>query len=108
MSRNKKKGGEAVAIKWSAVKVSEAMDAVEHQVCLAESFFAEAKARVEEARTIANLPQYMDVRLIRLIGDIERIDRVKDSIKAVHNDIPEGAIEAEWESQKYGSQQSLV
>ena len=97
-----------MAIKWSAIKVSEAMDVVEHQVCLAESFFAEAKAQAEEARKIANLPQYMDVRLIRLIGDIERIDRVKASIKAVRNDIPDGAIEAERESQKYGSQQSLV
>jgi hypothetical protein len=95
-------------IKWSAVKVSQAMDEVERQVCLAESFFAEAKTKAKEARTIPNLPQYLDQRLIRLISDIERIDRVKDSIKAVRNTIPDGTIEVERERLKYGSQQSII
>ena len=36
-------------IKWSAVKVSEAMDDVERQINLAESFLAEAKAKAEVA-----------------------------------------------------------
>ena len=97
-----------MAIKWSAVKVSEAMDKVEHQVCLAEDFFAETKAKAEEARTIANLPQYLDQRLIRLVSQIERIDYVKLAITAVRKTIPDGAIEAERESLKYGSQQSLI
>ena len=95
-------------IKWSAVKVSEAMDEVEQQVSLAEVFFAEARAQAEAARNIANLPQYVDQRLVHLIGDIERIDRVKDGIKAVRKDIPDGAIEAERDSLKYGSQQSTI
>ncbi len=58
-------------IKWSAVKVSEAMDDVERQINLAESFLAEAKDKAEAARAIADLPQYLDQRLIRLITDIE-------------------------------------
>jgi len=95
-------------IKWSAAKVSEAMDEVEHQVCLAESFFTEAKTKAKEARKIANLPKYLDQRLIRLISDIERIGRVKGSIKAVRDDIPDGAIEVERERLKYGSQQSII
>jgi len=95
-------------IKWSAVKVSEAMDEVEHQVCLAESFFAEAKTKAKEARAIPNLPQYLDQRLIRLLSQIERIDNVKDSIKGVRDAIPKGTIEADRERLKYGSQQSLV
>ena len=97
-----------MAIKWSAVKVSEAMDEVEQQVQLADQFIAEAKAKAEAARKIANLPQYLNQRLIRLIGDIERIDRVKASIQAVRDAIPDGAIEAERESTRHGSQQSLV
>jgi len=95
-------------IKWSAVKVNEAMDDVERQINLAESFLAEAKVKAEIARKIADLPQYVDQRLIRLICDIERIDNVKSSIEAVRKSIPDGAIEAERERLKNGSQQSLI
>ncbi|HUV75916.1 MAG TPA: hypothetical protein VMW00_04645 [Dehalococcoidales bacterium] len=95
-------------IKWSAVKVSEAMNDVERQINLAESFLAEAKVKTEAARAIADLPQYIDQRLIRLICDIERINNVRSSIEAVRQSIPDGAIEAEREHIKNGSQQSLI
>jgi len=95
-------------IKWSAVKVSEAMDKVEQQVELARSFFTEAEAKVSQTRKIANLPQYLDQRLIRLISDIQRIDYVKLAIKAVREAIPDGAIEAEKKQTKYGSQQTII
>jgi len=95
-------------IKWSAVKVSEAMDEVEHQVSLAEVFFTEARAKASVALSIANLPSYMEDRIRRLIGDIDRIDNVKDAITSVRKTIPDGAIEAERESTKHGSQQSLI
>lgn len=97
-----------MAIKWSAVKVSEAMDDVECQVTLAEDFIAEAKAKAEEARKIANLPQYMEQHLKTLLSQLERIDRVKLAIESVRKDIPDGAIEAERERAKHGSQQSLI
>ena len=95
-------------IKWSAVRVSEAMDEVERQINLAESFLSEAKVKAEIARKIADLPQYIDQRIIRLICDIERIDNVRSSIEAVRQSIPDGAIEAEREHIKNGSQQSLI
>jgi len=95
-------------IRWSAVKVSEAMDEVEAQISLADQFFVEALKKANEARKIPNLPQYIDHRLIGLICEIGRIDRIKDRIQSVRSDIPEGAIEAERESQKYGSQQSIL
>ena len=95
-------------IKWSAVKVDQAMDDVEHQINLAESFLTEAKVKAEEARKIANLPLYIDQRLVRLICDIERIDNIRSSIEAVRQSIPEGAIEAERERIRNGSQQSLI
>jgi len=82
-------------IKWSGVKVSEAMDEVESQINLAEGFIAEAREKAETARKITNLPQYLDQHLARLIGDIQRIDYIKSSIKAVREDIPDGAIEKE-------------
>jgi len=84
------------------------MDDVERQTNLAEAFLSEAKAKAREARNIANLPGYMDDCLIRLITQIERIDYIKDAIKAVRSTIPDGAIEAEREQGKYGSQQSLA
>jgi len=95
-------------IKWSAVKVSEAMDDVERQINLAESFLSEAKAKAEMARKIDDLPQYVDQRLVRLICDIERIDNVRSAIEAVRQSIPDGAIEAEQEHTRNGSQQPLI
>ena len=47
-------------IKWSAVRVSEAMDKVEAQLSLAQPFIDEALAIVKEARQIPNLAGYMD------------------------------------------------
>jgi hypothetical protein len=95
-------------IKWSAVKVGEAMDEVERQINLAEAFLAEAKAKAGAARGIASLPQYVGQRLIRLIGDIERIDSVRSGIDTVRKSIPSGAIEAEQERLKKGNQQPLI
>ena len=97
-----------MAIKWSAAKVSEAMDDVEAQISLAEQFFVEARKKANEVRNIPDLPQYIDHRLIGLVEEINRIDRIKDRIESVRRDIPDGAIEAERESQKYGSQQSII
>lgn len=94
-------------IKWSAIEVSQAMDAVEHQLNLAEVFFDEAKAKVREARNIARLPTYMDGRLVQLITDIERLDYAKRAIDSVRKAIPKGAIETELCYQKQGTQQNL-
>jgi len=95
-------------IKWSAIKVSQACDEVEAQISLADQFFTEARKKANEARSIPNLPQYIDYRLIGLVEDINRIDRIKDRIKSIREQIPAKAIEAEQESLKHGNQQSLV
>ncbi|MBA7604508.1 hypothetical protein ES703_11632 [subsurface metagenome] len=95
-------------IKWSAVKVSEAMDGVEQQVILADQFIAEAKTKAEEAKKIKDLPQYIEQRINRLIDQLDRMDNIKGAIESVRKDIPDGAIEAERESTKHGSTQSLM
>ncbi|MBM3119914.1 MAG: hypothetical protein FJ006_10310 [Chloroflexi bacterium] len=94
-------------IKWSALQISQAMDAVEHQLNLAEVFLDEAKAKAREARNIANLPSYMDGRLVQLITDVERLEYAKRSIDSVRKAIPKGAIETEQGIQKQGIQQNL-
>ncbi len=95
-------------IKWSAVKVSEAMDEVEQQVLLADQFIAEAKTKAEAAKRISDLPQYMEQSLNRLIDQLDRMDYIKGAIVTVRKDIPDGAIEAELERTKHGSQQGLI
>jgi len=97
-----------VPIKWSAVKVSEAMDEVEHQILLADQFITEAKAKAEAAKRISNLPQYMEQRLNRLINQLERMEYIKGAITSIRKDIPDGAIKAERESARHGSTQSLI
>ena len=95
-------------IRWSVVKVSEAMDEVEQQVLLADQFIAEAKTKAQAAKQISNLPQYMEHRINRLIDQLERMEYIKGAIQAIREDIPDGAIEAEREGLRHGSQQSLI
>lgn len=95
-------------IRWSALKVSEAMDMVDEYINEAAEPLEQAKIVARAARQIANLPEYMDTRLVGLIAQIERIDNVKDRIKAVRQSIPGQAIEDEQAKLKNGSQQSLM
>ena len=95
-------------IKWSALMVSDAMDMVEEFVNQASDPLEQAKIVANEARNIPNLPQYLDQRLVRLVCDIERIDYIKSAIKAVRNDLPDGAVEAERKSESHGRQPVLV
>jgi hypothetical protein len=97
-----------VPIKWSALMVSDAMDMVEEFVNQASDPLEQAKIVANEARNIPNLPQYLDQRLVCLVCDIERIDYVKSAIKAVRNDLPDGAVEADRISAKHGRQPVLV
>jgi hypothetical protein len=83
------------------------MDMVEDYISQAAEPLEQAKLVANEARTIANL-QYLDQRLVRLIIDIERIDYIRNSIKAVRNELPDGAVEAEKKSESHGRQPALV
>ena len=95
-------------IKWSALKISEATDMVEEFINEATEPLEQAKVVATEARKIDGIPQYVDERLIRLITDIERIDYVRNAIKAVRESLPDGAVEEEKKRLESGSQLSLV
>jgi len=95
-------------IKWSPLRVSEAMDMVEEFVNQAVEPLEQAKIVANEARNITNLPQYLDQRLVRLIIDIERIDYIRNSINVVRNDLPDGALEAEKKTESHGRQPALI
>lgn len=103
------KEGEIMPIKWSALKVSEAMDKVELQLSYAQPFINEAVAIIQEARRIPNLAGYMDGRLAHVQWDItEKFNRIHTGIEAVRKAIPEGAVEEERNSLKRGTTQSLI
>ena len=95
-------------IKWSAVKVDAAMDAVEHQLDLAASFLNEAKTLAATARKIPDLPQYLDQRIFRVVLEIERLDMIRSAIAGVRREIPEGAIEEELRRTRHGSQETYL
>ncbi len=96
-------------IKWSALKVSQAMDAVELQLSCAQPFIDEALVKVQEAKQIPNLPGYMEQRLAYLELDLKgKTDHLKAVIEAVRESIPEGAIKEELDSLKYGSPEPLI
>ncbi len=97
-----------MSIKWSALRVNEAMDMVEEFVNQAAEPLEQTKIVANEARNIPNLPQYLDQRLARLAIDIERIDYIKSSIEAVRRDLPDEAIESEKKSVSHGRQPVLV
>jgi len=106
-----------VPIKWSALKVSEAMDMAEEFINQAAEPLEQAKLVAVEARKIANLPQYVDQDIARLISEIERaigrsqwepIGRLRATIESVRKSIPDGAVEAERDSARQGNQLALV
>ena len=97
-----------MAIKWSALKVNEEIDKAEKFIKEAETPLKLAKLVVAEARRLPNLPQYMDTRLISLISQIERMDKIKSVLQSVRDDIPKDALEEDRKQSEYGTQQSLV
>jgi len=104
-------------IKWSALKVSEAADMIEEFISQAAGPLGQARLVAREAREIDNLPQYVDQDFLRILGEIDRaiggsrwepVGRLRACIEAIRKDIPGGAIEAEQESLRHGSQQALI
>ena len=104
-------------VKWSALKVIEAMDMVEEYVVQAIEPLEQARIVASEARNIPNLPQYVDQYLVRIIGEIDRAiggsqwepeGRLKAGIQSVRESLPDGAAEEEKKKLERGSQLSLV
>ena len=104
-------------VKWSALKVSEAMDMVEEYVNQAVEPLEQARIVATEARNITNLPQYVDQYLLRIIGEIDRaiggnqwepVGRLKVGIQSVLESLPDGAVDEERKKLERGNQLSLV
>jgi hypothetical protein len=104
-------------IKWSALKVSEAMDMVEEYIEQAVEPLEQARIVAQEARNIPDLPQYVSQYLVRIIGEIGRaiggsqwepVGRLKAAIQSARDSLPDGAVENERKSESHGQQLLLV
>ena len=104
-------------IKWSALKVIEAMDMVESYVNQAIEPLEQARNATKEALNIPNLPQYVDQYLVRIISEIDRViggsqwepvGRLKAGIQSTRESIPDGALEEEKKKLENGNQLSLT
>jgi len=104
-------------VKWSTLKVNDAMDMVEEFVNQAVEPLEQARIVAREARNIPNLPQYVDQYLVRIIGEIDRaiggsqwepVGRLKAGILSVRESLPDGAVDEERKRIESGSQLSLV
>jgi hypothetical protein len=96
-------------IKWSAVKVDQAMNEVEARLDEAQIFLEQALVVVQRARRIPDVPSYVDHRLARLELDIrERHSRLKADVESIRDTIPDGAIEVELHQSSHGRQPSLI
>jgi len=108
-----------VPIKWSGLRVIEAMDMAEEYVSKAIEPLEQALLVAEEAARIANLPDYMKDRINRLIEELKRLtggviyghetqSYLISAIDSVRGNIPQEALEEEKARERAGTQPALV
>jgi hypothetical protein len=114
-----RKGGDFVPIKWSGLRVIEAMDMAEEYVSQAIEPLEQALLVAEEAAKIPNLPDYMKDRINRLIDELKRMtggvvygqqmpSRLISVIDAIRDTIPKETLAGERARERAGTQQVLV
>jgi len=108
-----------VPIKWSGLRVIEAMDMTEEHVNQAIEPLEQARLVAEEAAKIPNLPEYMKDRISRLIEELKRLtggviyghetpSYLIFAINSVRDNIPKEALEQEKARERAGKQPALV
>ena len=93
-------------VKWSPLKVSQAMDVVEEHLNNASTPLELAREEALKALEIPNLPQYIDSELRSLATNIEWVvQKPRSDIARIRRDLPKDKLAAE---QSRGEQQALV
>ncbi|OGO39973.1 MAG: hypothetical protein A2147_03590 [Chloroflexi bacterium RBG_16_57_8] len=104
-------------IRWSALKVSEAMDKLDELVSEATKPLEKARIAAREARGIPSLPQYVDQRLLSIIAEIDHIigggqyqttGKLKLSIESIRESLPQAAVKDEKKLRESGDQLMLA
>jgi len=106
-------------IKWSGLRVIEAMDMAEGYVNQAIEPLEQALLVAEEAARIPNLPDYMKDRINRLVEELKHLtggvvyghevtSYLISAIDSIRSNIPKEALEQEKARERAGTQQVLV
>ena len=98
-----------MAIKWSAVKVSDKVDEIEELYNSITPTLWQIREKAEELRGISNLPGYIDQPVYSMSSRVESFNySMKSSFQRIRDHIPQDALKEERKALEYGSQQSLV
>jgi hypothetical protein len=98
-----------VAIKWSAVKVSEKVDEIEELMNSIKPTLWRVRQKAEELRGIPNLPGYIDQPTATMTFKVDNFNTyMKGYVERIRERIPQDALEEELKALEYGSQQSLI
>ena len=96
-------------VKWSPLRVSQAMDKVEEHLNNASAPLELAREEAVKAREIPNLPQYVTSRLRSLEVNIQWvIEKPRSDIGMLRRDLPGDTLAAEEARQEQGEQTALV
>jgi len=96
-------------IKWSALKVSEAVDEIEELMNSIRPTLWRMREKAEELREIPNLPGYIDQPTASMTFKVDNFNTyMKGYIERIRDRIPKDALEDERKALEYGRQQSLI
>ena len=98
-----------MAIRWSAVKVSQKVDEIEELMNSIKPTLWQIREKAEELRRISNLPGYIDQPTATMTFKVDNFkDYMKGWVERIRKLVPEQELEDERKSLGYGNQQSLV
>jgi len=85
------------------------MDKIEARLALAQPFVAEALDIAREAKSIDNLPEYINQSRYTLEDRLKNtIEGLLSTVDSIRRKIPAGALEAERKRLSYGTRRNLV
>ena len=96
-------------IRWSAVRVSEAVDEIEELTKSMGATLWQIRGKAQELRRIPNLPGYIAQPTAAMASRVDNFNTyLKGYIERIRDHIPKDALEDERKALEYGSQQSLI
>ena len=98
-----------MALKWNALRVTEAADMAEKHINAIVEPLECAKEVCKAALAIPNLPQYIESRFHTLLSEIDNTPhRLQSKLKSLRGDIPQDAVEAERQLEAQGERPSML
>ena len=96
-------------VKWSPLKVSQAVDIIEEHVNNGSTPFDLAREEAGKALLIPNLPQYMESEFRTLAANLESgVQRIRSDIARVRRDLPKDQLAQEKKQKDFGATQALI